>query len=83
MGAKLRGTGVTVHAMHPGWADTKGVQDALPAFRLVLGPIIRDLDAGADTIVWLGASPDGRASSGGFWHDRRERTDALPARRRS
>ncbi len=70
---KLRGTGVTVHAMHPGWADTKGVQDALPVFRVLVRPIIRDLDAGADTIVWLGAAPEARESTGGFWHDRRER----------
>jgi dehydrogenase/reductase SDR family member 12 len=70
---ELRGTGVTVHAMHPGWVDTKGVQDALPMFRLLVRPVIRDLEAGADTIVWLGAAPEARASSGCFWHDRRER----------
>ncbi len=71
--ARLRGTGVVVHAMHPGWADSKGVRDALPAFRVITGPIIRDLDAGADTIVWLGAAPEAHDSTGGFWHDRRER----------
>ncbi len=70
---RLKGTGVVVHAMHPGWADTKGVQDALPLFRIVTRPIIRDLDAGADTIVWLGAAPEALQSTGGFWHDRRER----------
>jgi dehydrogenase/reductase SDR family protein 12 len=70
---RLRGTGVMVHAMHPGWADTKGVQDALPVFRVLVRPIIRDLDAGADTIVWLGAAPEARRSTGGFWHDRRAR----------
>ena len=70
---KLTGTGVVVHAMHPGWADSKGVRDALPAFRVITGPIIRDLDAGADTIVWLGAAPGPLATTGGFWHDRRER----------
>jgi len=70
---RLEGTGVVVHAMHPGWADTKGVQEALPLFRVITGPIIRDLDAGADTIVWLGAAPEARTSTGGFWHDRRRR----------
>lgn len=70
---KLAGTGVVVHAMHPGWVDSKGVQDALPLFRTVVKPIIRDLDAGADTIVWLGAAPEARTSTGGFWHDRRRR----------
>jgi dehydrogenase/reductase SDR family member 12 len=71
--ARLRGTGIAVHAMHPGWVDTKGVQDALPLFRTLVGPVIRDLDAGADTIVWLGAAPEARAVTGGFWHDRRQR----------
>ncbi|MGP8241090.1 MAG: hypothetical protein ACLQQB_04895, partial [Solirubrobacteraceae bacterium] len=28
---------------------------------------------GADTIVWLGAASEPARSSGGFWHDRRER----------
>jgi dehydrogenase/reductase SDR family member 12 len=70
---RLKGTGISVHAMHPGWADTKGVQDALPLFRVITRPIIRDLDAGADTIVWLGAAPEAHTSTGGFWHDRRRR----------
>ena len=29
---QLAGTGVSVHAMHPGWADTAGVQSSLPRF---------------------------------------------------
>ena len=28
---RLAGTGVVVHAMHPGWADTPGVRSSLPA----------------------------------------------------
>ena len=29
---RLEGTGVVVHAMHPGWADTPGVRTSLPTF---------------------------------------------------
>lgn len=69
---RWRGAGVSVHAMHPGWADTPGVASSLPLFRAVTRPLLRDADAGADTVVWLAATrsvlPGGR-----FWHDRAER----------
>jgi dehydrogenase/reductase SDR family protein 12 len=70
---RLRDAGVAVHAMHPGWADTKGVRDSLPTFAAVTRPIIRTPEQGADTIVWLGGSAEGIAETGGFWHDRRRR----------
>ena len=65
---------VVFHAMHPGWADTPGVEASLPTFRRVVGPFLRDPLQGADTIVWL-AADDGAplAASGGFWLDRRVR----------
>lgn len=76
---RLAGTGVTVHAMHPGWADTAGVRSSLPRFYRVTRPLLRSPDQGADTIVWLGAAPEPADSSGGFWHDRRRRpTHLLP-----
>src|ERR1700694_5992766 len=52
------GTGIVFHAMHPGWADTPGVQTALPAFRRVMRPLLRSADQGSDTIVWLAASTE-------------------------
>lgn len=70
---RLRGTGIVVHAMHPGWADTKGVRESMPAFSFVTRPIIRTAHEGADTIVWLGAAPEALRSTGGFWHDRERR----------
>jgi dehydrogenase/reductase SDR family protein 12 len=70
---RLSGTGVVVHAMHPGWADTQGVQNAMPLFRALTRPIIRTPTDGADTIVWLGAAPEPLRSTGRFWHDRRTR----------
>lgn len=74
--------GVTVHATHPGWADTPGVVDSLPTFHRLTGPLLRDLHQGADTTTWLAATepaPDG----GRLWHDRRPRPFALTARTRA
>ncbi|MBV9514976.1 MAG: SDR family NAD(P)-dependent oxidoreductase [Mycobacteriaceae bacterium] len=79
---RLAGTGVTAHAMHPGWANTAGLQSSLPRFHRVARPLLRSPDQGADTIVWLGASAEPAGSSGGFWHDRRRRpTYLLPGTR--
>lgn len=70
---------VAVHSMHPGWADTPGIQGSLPGFRRLTQPILRDAAQGADTAVWLTAAmPPGRRT-GLFWHDRRARpTSYLP-----
>ncbi len=79
---RLAGTGVSVHAMHPGWVATAGVAESLPRFNQVMGPLLRTPDEGADTIVWLGAAVAPGQTSGGFWCDRRERpTHRLPRTR--
>ncbi len=71
---RLRGTGVTAHSMHPGWADTPGVQSSLPRFRKLTRPLLRDADQGADTIFWLASAPEPATSPGLFWHDREPRS---------
>jgi NAD(P)-dependent dehydrogenase (short-subunit alcohol dehydrogenase family) len=76
---------VVFHAVHPGWADTPGVEAALPRFRTVTGPLLRSPAQGADTMVWL-AVDDGEPvrQSGRFWLDRRVRPEhRLPTTRRS
>lgn len=70
--ARWGARGVTVVSMHPGWADTPGVASSLPMFRAVTRPLLRDADAGADTIVWLCATRQ-PVPGGTFWHDRDER----------
>ncbi len=70
----LLDTGVTVNAMHPGWADTPGLRSALPGFSRVVGPLLRTPEEGADTIVWLAAAPEVADASGLFFLDRRPRT---------
>ena len=70
---RLQPDGVYVHAMHPGWADTKGVQEWMPLFRAATRPFIRTPEQGADTIVWLGSAPEAIQSTGRLWQDRRPR----------
>lgn len=66
---------VRFHAMHPGWADTPGVEAALPGFRKVMGPLLRSPEQGADTLVWLAADRgEPLATNGLFWLDRRRRS---------
>ena len=76
---RLAGLGVSVHAMHPGWADTPGITDSLPGFARLVRPILRSPAEGADTVVWLLAAPDAATPGGLFWQDRRPRpTSYLP-----
>lgn len=79
---RLAGTGVTVHAMHPGWVDTPGVQSSLPRFYRATRPLLRSPAEGADTIVWLGVAAEPASRSGLFWHDRRPRPVHLLPRTR-
>ncbi|MDX1449343.1 MAG: SDR family NAD(P)-dependent oxidoreductase [Acidimicrobiia bacterium] len=67
---KLAGRGIVVHAMHPGWADTPGVETSLPGFYKAMKPLLRTPEQGADTIVWLAAADEPADSSGLFWLDR-------------
>lgn len=71
----LEAPSIRFHALHPGWADTPGVEAALPGFRKVVGRLLRTPEQGADTLVWL-AADDGEpfARNGRFWHDREIRS---------
>ena len=71
--------GVTFHAMHPGWADTPGVQESLPRFRALMRPLLRTPEQGADTVAWLAGSAAAGATNGAFWLDRGRRlTNRVP-----
>ncbi len=70
---RFGGRGVHFHALHPGWADTPGVDRSLPTFSKVVGPLLRTPDQGADTLVWLAADDQALNSNGSFWLDRRIR----------
>ena len=70
---QLAERGIAVHAVHPGWADTPGVQSSLPTFRRFTAPLLRTADQGADTIAWLAVEDPQMLGSGLLWHDRMPR----------
>lgn len=70
---RLASRGVTSNAMHPGWADTPGVERSLPRFYKVLKPLLRTPRSGADTAVWLVASRDAAELNGRLCFDREPR----------
>ncbi len=81
---RLRGTGIIVNAMHPGWADTPSVRSSIPGFYRMTRAILRTPAEGADTVVWLAAAERARGYSGRFVFDRRPRgTHWLPGTRES
>jgi len=53
--------------MHPGWAESPGVQKSLPTFYSWTKNYLRTPDQGVDTIAWLILNPPGRRD---FWFDR-------------
>ncbi len=74
--------GIVVNAMHPGWADTPGVETALPAFHKLTRRILRSPEEGADTIIWLAAATEADKVTGQLFLDREPRTTYLvPSRK--
>ena len=66
------GEGIAVNAMHPGWADTPGVESSLPEFYKLTKRVLRSPEEGADTAVWLAAAPEAADISGKLWLDRQQ-----------
>jgi hypothetical protein len=58
-------------------ARRTGVRSSLPGFYRVTKSVLRTPDAGADTILWLGAAAEPGRSSRLFWHDRATRPTYL------
>lgn len=72
--------GIAVNAMHPGWADTPGVEESLPEFYRLTKYVLRNPDEGADTAVWLAAATEAAEVSGKFWLDREQHPSHLSSR---
>ena len=70
--ARWKDDGIVVNAMHPGWADTPGVESSLPAFHRLTRPLLRTPEEGADTIIWLATATEAAKVSGAFWLDRQQ-----------
>ena len=73
---RLEGTGVTANAMHPGFVSTeifaKGGGGLALGLSLYATLRARRPAEGADTVIWLAASPEVEGRSGLFWVDRGE-----------
>lgn len=67
---RLEGTRVTSNCLHPGLVATPGVAHTFPLYHRLVGPLLRHPDQGADTAVWLAATPAGAASHTDLWFDR-------------
>jgi NAD(P)-dependent dehydrogenase (short-subunit alcohol dehydrogenase family) len=81
---RLAPESIRVNAMHPGWTDTPGLAEALPAFYGSMRPLLRSPAEGADTLVWLAASAEARGQTGKLFLDRRPRLfDRVPSTRLS
>lgn len=65
-----RRSSLAVSSMHPGWADTPGVQSSLPRFHRWTRRILRTPAQGADTIVWLASAEAAARPEGRFFFDR-------------
>jgi dehydrogenase/reductase SDR family member 12 len=79
---RLRGTDLAVNAMHPGWANTPGLAEALPGFYRTMGPLLRTPAEGADTITWLATDQTAGSPGGLLYLDRRPRPfDRIPSTR--
>lgn len=79
---KWRKDGIAVNAMHPGWADTPGVETSLPGFYRLTRRLLRTPQEGADTAVWLAASTEAARVSGQFWLDREQHPSHISERSR-
>ena len=80
---RLAGTGVSVHAMHPGFVATEFGSDAgwqTPFVRLLQRLFGRTAERGADTLTYLALDPAALSVTGGYWVDRQQRPMAPTAR---
>jgi NAD(P)-dependent dehydrogenase (short-subunit alcohol dehydrogenase family) len=73
---RLAGSGVTANAMHPGGVNTPlfgkggGLRSLLASFYMRFAGLTPQ--QGADSVVWLAASPEAEGRTDGFWSRRRE-----------
>lgn len=64
---------VRFDAMHPGWADTPGLAESLPAFHRSMGALLRTPADGVDTIAWLASRSEPNPKDGLLYLDRHPR----------
>jgi NAD(P)-dependent dehydrogenase (short-subunit alcohol dehydrogenase family) len=73
---RLRGSGVTVNAVHPGAVATSLIRDWNPgplgnAALALFRPLAHTPEQGADTVVWLASSAQVESVTGGYFINRK------------
>eukprot|EP00958_Prasinococcus_capsulatus_P026185 scaffold4675_cov378-Prasinococcus_capsulatus_cf.AAC.2 len=67
---------ITFVSMHPGWVGTPGVEKSLPYLYYNHPDLLRTVEQGADTAVWLSCLKQEKIENdiepGAFYHDRRK-----------
>jgi NAD(P)-dependent dehydrogenase (short-subunit alcohol dehydrogenase family) len=70
---RLLGSGIVVHAMHPGAVSTNFWSHADEATqRYAQNKELLSTEQGADTLVWLATAPEPGNTSGGYYHERKQ-----------
>jgi NAD(P)-dependent dehydrogenase (short-subunit alcohol dehydrogenase family) len=72
---RLKDKPVTANALNPGYvlsALTRNVGGLLKAIVVLTSPCAQTALDGADTAIWLAASPEVEGVTGKFWNKRRE-----------
>jgi dehydrogenase/reductase SDR family protein 12 len=68
---------VRSYCMHPGWASTDGVKNAMPQFFDFTQQRLRTPAQGADTVIYLASRYQEDLDTDGIWFDRVLRNDYL------
>ncbi len=82
LAGRLEGTGVTANCLHPGSVNTYFAEDNRSPFTLLFRafkPLMRSSEEGADTIVYLAASPEVEGMNGKYLADRKVTTASKEA----
>lgn len=79
---RLKGTGVTANALHPGFVATEIAHKSvgmIDLFYRIAGRFMRTPEQGAETVVYLATAPDVARTSGEYFIDRRIRSISAAA----
>lgn len=81
---RLRGSGITVNALHPGFVSSQLFRGFPPPLRLLLAtivrPFMRSAGHGARTSIYLAAAPEIEGRTGGYYRDCRLSEPSAAAR---
>jgi retinol dehydrogenase 12 len=84
LAARLKGSAVTVNALHPGVVRSQLFRGLRGPLRLLLAtvarPFMRSPQRGAETSIYLATSPEVEGASGGYYRDRRRIEPSAAAR---